>query len=128
MALLAAKSFGISLVDAAATGAAFVGVDVAINKAPVSQQELMKGGLSAGCDLAGVTATGVILPYVANIGGANGSAIRTYLNPVLSGAIYVAASTALKWDNRSWMEKFLHQAGASVVGGYLAAPLYRLVE
>lgn len=113
------QTLGKSAIDAATTGALFVGIDYAINKVPLTKELAMKGAVSAGSELVSSTVSGVLLPMIPGI--ATGAA---YLNSLVSAGIYVAASSALKTDSRGWMEKFFHQAGASFASMYPSTMLY----
>ena len=100
-------------VKAALTAGAFYAVDKYGYNASDDKQ-LMRvaacGASQAGADLSEKTVGAYVLT------GESSEQFKNALNPVLTGAIYVASNQALKNDNKSLAYQFLHAAGSSLVG------------
>ena len=110
---------GSLLVESAVTGAVFVAVDKLVNNQELDQKELMRGALSAGSAAGGSVLTKLILPKVVS----NSDALFYWANPVTGGIVYAWGSNALKYDDRSFMQKMFMQAGAEVLATYISKPI-----
>lgn len=119
------SKLSVQATEAAATGAVFLAGDVIINKVAMNEQAFKKAALSAGAEFASGTVSTMLLPAITG-GGVQAAAVdRTWINPAVSAAVYVAGDAFLKFDTRdSWLMKGIHQAGASIIASYFTTPAF----
>ena len=82
------------------------------NESNATKQAMMCGGAQVLSDVGEGTIGAMLLP------GSAGASVRMMLNPVLTGAGYVALNAASPQDNRSKLIQFFHATGSSLAAGY----------
>jgi hypothetical protein len=96
-----------SIKESLVTGAICAGASRYVNGLPLDAKQF---GLSVASDYLAPTLTDRV-PVLSGVAGVQGS------DAVFSGALYTGATQFIQADPRSWMYRFLYQAGSSYVGG-----------
>ena len=128
------EQYGVNLMQAAATGVVcYTGsyIMYSANTSGFSVEDMAKvAAVSAASEAVAAVATNQLLPTLAGMSTADGNTLRMYTGPLLSGLIYSTATSKLieGIDDRSFLEKALFQAGASVLAGYFTVPAYKKLE
>ena len=119
--------FGVSALEAAVTAGGHYLADTYVSSFEKSSSEKLTNlALSAGSSLASRTATEVIIPYVTKASAMSADASRRYLQPLVSGALYVAGAMLLKTDKSTMVQQFLIQVGANAAASYVSEPIYQM--
>lgn len=114
-------SYKNTLVQSRVTAGGFLFLDKMYYHGPI---EWKKGALSfASSYLSGMT-TDWAASMMSNKGMA--MADKNYLQPIVSGGLYVLGDMIFKWDGRGWLYPFLFQAGAQAASEYLTSPLLQM--
>lgn len=82
-----------------------------------------KALLSFGASALSGSATDIALPYLSSMGKTTILAEKTYVKPIMSGALYVLGDKLFHVDSRGLLMPFLLQVGSQVAGSYAATPL-----
>lgn len=128
------EQYGVNLLQAAATGVVNYGASYAMYSeytTGFSVGDLLKvGAISAVSEAIAAVTTNQLLPTLAEMSTADGNTLRMYTGPLLSGLIYGVATNSVMQgiDERPFFEKFLFQAGSSVLAGYFTVPAYKKLE
>jgi len=104
------------LIESAVTAGSFMIIDTLYYKSPMGM-EWKKGGLSFVASYLSEFGSDMIAPKLESSGYI---AEKTYLQPVVSGAIYVGGEYLLSTQNQGVFYPFLFQIGAQALGSYLS--------
>ena len=118
------KQVGWNISDAAITAGVFAGVDRLYYQNDINAQMFKNVGVSFGAELLSDTVTTQVAPLLMKSGTAQVN--HQYLHPVVSGGLYTVGST-LVGDSRSFLHRFLHQTGSSIVAGYIGEPIKKAI-
>lgn len=90
--------------------------------------DIKKAGLVAAAHASSAYVTDWLVPSVASNAVLN-SADKVYVQPLVSGGIYSFASgqSALGWDYRSPLLKFILAAGSSAAANYVDQPVQKML-
>jgi len=99
------------LIDSAVTAGSFMIIDKLYYKSPMGM-EWKKGGLN-------------LAPP--KLGSSGYMVEKTYLQPVVSGALYVGGEYSFSMQNQGVLYPFLFHIGAQVLGDYLSPPLLKMI-
>lgn len=111
------------LIESAVTAGSFMVIDKLYYKSPMGM-EWKKGGLSFVASYLSEFGSDMIAP---KLGSSGYMAEKTYLQPVVSGALYVGGEYLFSMQNQGVLYPFLFQVGAQVLGDYLSPPLLKMI-
>jgi hypothetical protein len=112
-----------NLIESAVTAASFMIIDKLYYKSPMGI-EWKKGGISFVASYLSEFGSDMIAP---KLGSSGYMAEKTYLQPVVSGALYVGGEYLFSMQNQGVLYPFLFQIGAQVLGDYLTPPLLKMI-
>jgi len=106
------------LIKSAITAGSFMVIDKLYYKSPMGM-EWKKGGLSFVASYLSEYGSDMIRPKL----GQNGyMAEKTYLQPLVSGGLYVGGEYLFSMQNQGMLYPFLFQVGAQALAKYLSPP------
>lgn len=115
--------FGRSATRALLTAGIHAAGDVLVFKDKMDMALVTDSGISFVSDLVAEPISGIVIPYLVQSSDQGTLAIKNYIHPMLSGAVYVAAKKSMGRDRRGMLESFLLQAGSSAISNYLTQPI-----
>jgi len=111
------------LIESAVTAGSFMIIDKLYYKSPLGM-EWKKGGLSFVASHLSEFGSEMI---ASKLGSSGYMAEKTYLQPVVSGALYVFGEYLFSMQNQGVLYPFLFQIGAQALGSYLFPPLLKMI-
>jgi len=112
------------LIESAVTSGSFMIIDKLYYKSPLGM-EWKKGGISFVASYLSEFSSDMI---ASKLGSSGYMVEKTYLQPVVSGALYVGGEYLFSMQNQGVLYHFLFQIGAHVLGDYLSPPLLKIIK
>jgi len=109
------------LIESAVTAGSFMIIDKLYYKSPLGM-EWKRGGLSFVASYLSEFGSDMIAP---KLGSSGYMADKTYLQPVVSGALCVGGEFLFSMQNQGVLYPFLFQIGAQALGSYLSPPFVK---